>query len=362
MTEFWTFGSSEASQVADWAKRVESEGWDGIMFVDSQNLRVDCYVAMTVATCATSTLKVSPGVTNPATRHPAVSASAIAAIHETSGGRASYGIGRGDSALAYIGMKPSSLAVFERYVKAVRRYLRGERIPFEELSDAPLDLDDLNLHDQPDVSWLRWLDPALPPVPVEVVATGPKAIAIGGRHADIVTFTVGADLDRISWGISEARKAAAASGRDPSELEFGVYVNVGCHPEIEVARRVISGGLASFARFAAMQSSPTGPMNEDSAEVLQKIRSNYDMKHHGEPNSPQTAVMSDEFIDRYGIVGDVAACAEKIRAIEALGVSKIVITPPNQAAREVFPSESEALDEHLVRGLLPSLRPLGRTV
>ncbi len=358
MTEYWTFGSSETTLVADWARRVEAEGWDGIMFVDSQNLRADCYIAMTLATSVTSRLKVSPGVTNPATRHPAVSASAIAAIHEASGGRASYGIGRGDSALAYIGMKPSSLAVFERYVKAVRRYLRGERIPFEELSDAPLDLDDLHLGDQPDVSWLRWLDPALPPVPVEVVATGPKAIAIGGRHADIVTFTVGADLDRIAWGINEARQAAGAVGRDPAEPEFGVYVNVGCHPDIEVARRVISGGLASFARFAAMQSAPTGPVNDQSAEVLQKIRANYDMRHHGEPNSAQTAVMSDDFIDRYGIVGEVSACAEKIRAIEALGVSKIVITPPNQAAREAFPTESAELDGHLVKELLPMLKNL----
>ena len=66
---------------------------------DSQNLSPDVYVALTLAAAATQRLRLGPGVTNPVTRHAAAAASAITAIHAHSGGRAMFGIGRGDSSL-----------------------------------------------------------------------------------------------------------------------------------------------------------------------------------------------------------------------------------------------------------------------
>ena len=44
-------------------------------------------------------------------------------------------------------------------------------------------------------------------------------------------------------------------GRDPSEISFGAYVNVGCHPDLDVARGLISGGVAAFAHFSSMPGS-----------------------------------------------------------------------------------------------------------
>ena len=46
---------------------------------DSQNLAADTYVALTLAARATQRLMIGPGVTNPLTRHAAVTAGAIAA-------------------------------------------------------------------------------------------------------------------------------------------------------------------------------------------------------------------------------------------------------------------------------------------
>ena len=56
------------------ATQLEEQGFDGVSFVDSQNLSGDVYVAMTTAVLATEELHVSSGVTNPVTRHPAVTA------------------------------------------------------------------------------------------------------------------------------------------------------------------------------------------------------------------------------------------------------------------------------------------------
>ena len=355
MTEYWGFGRSEPGRIAEFARIDEADGWDGVVYTDSQNLRPDVYAVMATAVAATTTLKVSPGVTNPVTRHPAVSASAIAAIHAESGGRASYGIGRGDSALAYIGAAPSSLSVFERYVRNLQTYLSGGKVPFDQLETAGKSVTTLELGGEPGDSWLRWLDPALPKVPVEVVGTGPKVIAIGGRHADIVTFTVGADIERLRWGVETARDAAREAGRPESELQFGAYVNVACHDDIDVARKLVSGGLASFSRFSAMHGTPTGPMSGGADKVVRDIRDNYDMTSHGQPGSAQTAVLTDDFIDRFAVVGDPDRFLSKIKEIIAVGIDRIVLHIPNQATREQFPEEATQAHHQLIKQVLPQL-------
>jgi 5,10-methylenetetrahydromethanopterin reductase len=54
-----------------------------------------------VAAGQTTRIRLGTGVTNPFTHHAAVTAFAIATVHAVSGGRATLGIGRGDSALAH---------------------------------------------------------------------------------------------------------------------------------------------------------------------------------------------------------------------------------------------------------------------
>ena len=44
-------------------------------------------------------------------------------------------------------------------------------------------------------------------LPVEVAASGPKVIAMAALHGDRVMFTVGADVERLHWGIELARHA-----------------------------------------------------------------------------------------------------------------------------------------------------------
>ena len=177
--ELWTSGISLPRYAAKHAARVEAAGYDGLLLVDSQNLAGDTYVALTAAALATSTLQLATGVTNPFTRHPAATASAIASVHAESGGRTVLGIGRGDSALAHLGRAPASVSYFEQYLTTVVRYLRGDELPFDALdpfmpADAPPPLDALELAGQPATSKLHWLSPDLATVPVDVSASGPR--------------------------------------------------------------------------------------------------------------------------------------------------------------------------------------------
>jgi 5,10-methylenetetrahydromethanopterin reductase len=187
--ELWTSGVGLPHSTVRQAKQAEDEGWDGLGLVDSQNLAGDPYVELALAAGATTTLQLATAVTNPVTRHPAVAATAIATVQGESGGRAVLGIGRGDSALAHLGLAPAPVAVFERYLARLQGYLRGEEVDFDVETDGGGQVQSssaLGMAGGPTSSRLRWLRPTQPKVPVDVAATGPKVIGAGARHAERV--------------------------------------------------------------------------------------------------------------------------------------------------------------------------------
>src|SRR3954462_10198187 len=121
-------GIPETGTVAFQAERAEAAGYDGLTFVDSQNLVGDPFVGVALAAAATERLRFATGVTNAHTRHPAALANVAATGQETSGGRFVLGIGRGDTALFHLGLQPMPVARFEALVTDLQRYLAGETI------------------------------------------------------------------------------------------------------------------------------------------------------------------------------------------------------------------------------------------
>src|SRR3954454_22439024 len=115
----------EIGTVVAQAERAEHLGWDGITFTDSQNLIGDPFVAVALAAAATERLRFATGVTNAYTRHPAALANVAATVQETSGGRFVLGIGRGDTALFHLGLKPMPVDDFIARVIELQTYLAG---------------------------------------------------------------------------------------------------------------------------------------------------------------------------------------------------------------------------------------------
>ena len=347
--ELWSIASASPRHIVRFAEACEQSGMSGLVVTDSQNLAGDCYVGLTAAAAATDRIGLGTGVTNPVTRHPAVTAAAIASVQQISNGRATLGIGRGDSSLAHLGRGPVSVGALERYLVVLQKYLRGEPVPFGELDFheqlAP-PVEELGLADTPTASRLVWLDGAKK-VPVEVAATGPRVIASAAVHADRVVLAVGADLDRLRWGIEIGRAARVAAGLDPNGVSFGCYANIVSHPDRTVARSLVAGGLATFARFSVMHGKATGPQSDESRAALETLHARYDMKHHTRADSDQATVLDDAFIDRYGVVGPAVDCVAKLRDIAALGIDKVIAVGATsgvnakdaQLAKQVFAEE-----------------------
>ncbi len=352
--ELWTTGVASPRGSARTAKQLEDAGWAGFQVVDSQNLSGDPYIALAMAATTTTKLRLATGVTNTVTRHAAVTACSIASVQRISSGRAFLGIGRGDSALAHLGRAPARLAPFERYLRHLRIYLRGESVPFDEIDIpagvAPL-MSELELHDAPPASQISWLIGATPVVPVEVAASGPRVIAIAASHADRIMFALGADEDRLRWGIALAREARVKAGLDPASLAFGAYINAACHDDIAVARDLVRGGLTTFARFNVMHGTASGPVSDSDRAVLKDLHESYDMRAHTRGDSRQAGVLTASFIDRFAVAGPPSLVTERLHGLAALGLDKIVITG---AMRGVSETDAAVAKRTMETRVLPS--------
>src|SRR5215211_2577335 len=99
-----TIPPTSASELAAFAAATEAYGYDALWLAD-ERFHADPYAALTY--CAAHTRRIDLGVcvTDPYSRHPALTAMAIGTLDELSGGRAILGIGAGGSGFAELGLE-----------------------------------------------------------------------------------------------------------------------------------------------------------------------------------------------------------------------------------------------------------------
>ena len=181
-------------------RQAEDAGFTYGWLFDSHVLWRDPYPLLTLMAGATERMRLGTCVTNPGTREPTVTASALATLDEISGGRMDLGIGRGDSARRVLGKPPITLAHTEEAIRVIRALVAGERIDYEGTE----------LHFPWTAGWT---------LPVWVAGYGPMAIAMTGRVADGIILQLG-DPDLIRWFGAQVREAAVAAGRDPASISI----------------------------------------------------------------------------------------------------------------------------------------------
>jgi 5,10-methylenetetrahydromethanopterin reductase len=351
--EFWMRETSLAWRVPDRAVRAEQLGFDGLGFVDSQNLRGDWVSALAVSADRTTTLRLGPAVSNPVARHPAAVAASLVTLQELAGGRIVFGLGRGDSSMAMIGMSPAPVRDLEVFASTVQRYLGGEGVAFSELPIAPgRDVAKLRLVGHYEDSRLAFLGQATQPkVPVQIAASGPRVLGVAGRLADGVLVCLGANPARLSW----ARDMVYAAARDHNRADLptmAAVVNIVVDDDVERARRIGRGGLATMLRFASMQSHASGPLSDDDRRQLESISRNYDMTKHGSAAAAHASLSAD-FLDRFGIFGPASYCAERLAELVELGFSRFLIAG---ASADAPPSERDEMDRRIADDLIKRLR------
>jgi probable F420-dependent oxidoreductase len=313
-------------------RQAEEAGFEYGWLFDSHLLWRDPYPLLTLMARETSRLRLGTCVTNPATREPSVTASALAVLNEMSGGRMDLGIGRGDSARRVEGRPPTTLARLEEATQLIRDLVEGRA--------ATSDGTEITLPWSPGGK-----------LPVWVAGYGPKALELSGRIADGVILQL-ADPDLIRWFKTQIDAAAAAAGRDPSTIELmaAAPAHVGVRPEIRERVRwfpaLVSNHVVDLVNKYPREELPptlTGYVRD---------RSSYDYLHHAEVGSSNATFVEDEVVDRFCVVGPVEEHIEKLRVLAEAGVTQFNIYLMNG-------DEEETLERY-GREIIPAVRAAAR--
>ena len=122
------YGTDSALEAVKLARRADELGYDRFWIGDSHMIWRELYVLAGAIATATQRIAIGPGVTHVAGRHITVTASAMATLHELTGGRVFLGFGVGASGPANIGMKPVSPAELEDLIAILNRLCRGDSV------------------------------------------------------------------------------------------------------------------------------------------------------------------------------------------------------------------------------------------
>src|SRR5512145_3535936 len=96
--------SRPVPEMAALAARAEALGYDDVWLADERFFR-EVYASLAAFAAGTTRVRLGRCVTDPYSRHPALTAMAIATLDELSGGRAVLGIGAGISGFAELGIR-----------------------------------------------------------------------------------------------------------------------------------------------------------------------------------------------------------------------------------------------------------------
>lgn len=311
--------SRDLRLTADCARLADDLGFDLVRLADSQSLFHDCYVGLALIALSTQRVKVGPAVTNPVTRHPVVTAGAVATLDDLSGGRAFLGIGAGDSALHNLGERPATAEMIREYVVAIRELFRHRETIYRGKRVR-----------------LTW---PTREVPIWIGATGPKALRMAGAVADVVILGSGFWPARIRADLAYVEEGARAADRRLEDVELWAFGPGNTADTRDAAIRPLLAALADRGRHALARQLADEQPPPELVPALQRLAREYRLEEHqgGATSSNARLVeelgLTDYLAARFALAGTPEECIAQARAVAATGVRGLMLTIVSPDAR-----------------------------
>ena len=293
-------------KIVGYIKKAEEHNFDFAWITDHYNNR-NTYVTLAMAAAQTEKILIGTGVTNPFLVNPAVTASAIASIHEVSNGRAIMGIGAGDSTtLKQLGVKwRKPLTAVKETITIAKKLWAGGTVNQEgeifKIKNARLNF-----------------KIKFGPIPVYVGAQGPKMLALAARMGDgaLINASHPIDIEPATTKIQEELKA-----KGDSEFDIAAYTSFSLADTEEEARKLAAPVVAFIVAATPAVVLERHEIPEDDANNIRELL--------GKGKIPQAfAAVTDEMIEAFSISGTKEICTEKMVSLREIGVSQIVVGSP----------------------------------
>ena len=305
----------------EYARIGEERGFEYHYVLDSPIIWPEMLPYMTQAVTKTSTTKVGACVTNPVTRNIAVSASAHATLQKLSGGRMILGLGKGDSAVRRMGERPPRLKEFKEKALLMHRLANGEEIAYTPETPAQEKWYEQGTGEVT----LKFPWAIKKRIPLYIAGYGPKILRWVGEAADGIFLQI-AEPSTIEWAIGHLRAGAESKGRSMRDIDVVCctpsVVSDDVHEACNVVRGfvpAVSNHVLDMLRYYDRSELPLNLLRC----LEQKVT--YDYRHHGDSSSEMSAVIPDELVDSYTIVGSAQKCAEKLQQLREIGVTQLCV-------------------------------------
>lgn len=328
-------------EVARAARAAEAGGFDAVWTLDSPLLAgrlLDPYLALGVCAPATRRARLGVAVTNPVTRHPAVTAAAAISLDDVCGGRTVLGLGSGDSAMRTLGLDGADVTgthgirrgALREAVETLRAIFDGETVQFRGKE-------------------FRLAAPRRQ-IPIYLAATGPKMLELAGEIADGVIIQVGIYRPCVEWALDVIRRGAERAGRDFRQIDIVCSTFTAIAEDrrlaIDRARPLTAwfyGVAPDLLRIASIQVTQRTPLQSVYPDISHPL-------DHDVAMVEAKRYVADEAVEKFCLVGSPQDCVRRIRELAGLGVHEIFF---RHYLTYVVPHDLIAVAS---RGILPAAR------
>ncbi|MEU9882214.1 LLM class flavin-dependent oxidoreductase [Streptomyces phaeochromogenes] len=327
-----------ADHVVETVRHAESLRFDDAWFPDSQLLWRDVFTTLTAAALGTERIGLGTAVTNLATRHPAVVASAARSVAELAPGRFKLGLGVGNSSVGPVGLRQTTSAEMREGLGLLRALLDGEEWEFEGKVRS------------------RLRDPGAG-VPLHLAASGPRNLRLAGEIADGVILLSSISPATLTTATARVREGAETAGRAADAIPLTVSAFCAVTDDVAAEARLLKPICASIAQNGGASFLALAGIDVDVPAHVEGI---YPDLVHAEdwPRAVEicSAWISDEnalrFAEEFCLFGTPARIAERLQALHADGVTGVLLQhvgsyhPPTELI--------EAIGESVLPALSPS--------
>lgn len=285
---------------------IDALGYTNLWVTDSSLHARNSYSYLTLAALTSETLLLGTAVTNPVTRHPAITAVAAATVDEIAEGRMILGIGAGDRPLLALGQHPARRRTVRAAIEGIRALWTGDEVT---MTDDGFALD---------AAHLRF--GARPDIPIYISASGPKMLELAGEIADGVILLVGLFPEALAWALEHVDRGAAKADRPRPHVAVFAYgaIDDDTPRALEAARSI----AAWFPQTAPVICELAGL----DRELIDRVRDRYAGGEFQEA-AEAARLLPDEFVRMVALAGGASHARERIEAVAASGADSVHVFP-----------------------------------
>lgn len=302
---FWPYSPDLVRRMA---KAADRYGFDLIGIADTPGNAMDPWVAATMVAEATERARVAICVSNLASRHPAVSAAAIASLDLLAPNRAVLGLGTGHSGTRNIGLARSGVAELAAGTAFIRQLLAGRPATWQGAE-----------------AHLPWVPRRSP---VFIAGSGPQALATAGRTADGAFVNFGIAAENLAQTEAAVIAGARGAGRDPAEVEIWQIAALDCDRDGAVSRNRVGAILAFMAAGYILQGNlSTRGVPEELHGAVVELKRRYSTR----PGAADAALVDelglfDYLSRRFAVCGTPEECRAQMAAAHAARLRRVMFT------------------------------------